>query len=82
MLFHAGDSDTVAVLEVSRAQMSPLALLRGGASASGSAALALGMVQARCRLLPLVVECVAHAMAVAPGFGRREAVGWQKVSPN
>ncbi len=43
----AGDSDTVAVLEVSRAQTSPLALLRGGASASGATALALSMVQAR-----------------------------------
>ena len=38
----------VAVLEVSRAQMSPLMLLRGGASASGAAALALSMMQARC----------------------------------
>ena len=49
-LYPAGDSDTVAVLEVSRAQMSPLQLLRGGASASGAGALAVGMMQARWTL--------------------------------
>ena len=37
----------MAVLEVSRAQMSPLALLRGGASAYSSAAMTLSVMQAR-----------------------------------
>ena len=58
----AGDSDTVAVLEVSRAQMSPLALLSGGASASGAAALALSMAQVRTTKIPFPgFDCVARS---------------------
>lgn len=44
-VFIAADEDTVSVLEMSRAQTSPLALLQGGASASSAPLGLLSMLQ-------------------------------------
>lgn len=41
----SGDEDTVSVIEMSRAQTSPLALLQGGASASSTSLGLLGLLQ-------------------------------------